>query len=60
MLILLGLFTRPAAFIASGMMAVACWMVQGSQNFFPITNGGELAIMFWFGFLLIAYRGAGI
>jgi putative oxidoreductase len=35
-------------------------MAQRSQNFFPIANGGELAIMFWFGFLLIAYRGAGI
>ena len=59
-LIMIGLFTRPAAFIASGMMAVGYWMIHGMQNFFPIANGGELAIMFCFGFLLIAARGAGI
>ena len=59
-LIMIGLFTRPAAFIASGMMAVGYWMVHGMQTFFPIANGGELAILFCFGFLFIATRGAGI
>ena len=59
-LIMIGFFTRPAAFIASGTMAAAYWMAHGSKEFFPIANGGELAIMFCFGFLLIASRGAGI
>ena len=59
-LIMIGLFTRPAAFIASGMMAIGYWMAHGMQSFFPIANGGELAVMFCFGFLLIAARGAGI
>ena len=59
-LVMLGLFTRPTAFICSGTMAFAYWMAHGMQNLFPIINGGELAIMFCFGFLLIAARGAGI
>lgn len=59
-LIMIGFFTRPAAFIASGMMAVGYWMVHGLQNIFPIANGGELAIMFCFGFLYIAARGSGM
>ena len=59
-LVMLGLFTRPAAFICSGTMAFAYWIAHGMQNLFPIINGGELAIMFCFGFLLIAARGAGI
>ena len=59
-LIMVGLFTRPAAFIASGTMAAAYWMAHGLKDIFPIANGGELAIMFCFGFLLIASRGAGI
>jgi putative oxidoreductase len=59
-LVMVGLFTRPAALISSGTMAVAYWMAHGSQGLFPIANYGELAIMFCFGFLLIASRGAGI
>ena len=59
-LIMVGFFTRPAAFLASGTMAAAYWMAHGSKEFFPIANGGELAIMFCFGFLLIASHGAGI
>jgi putative oxidoreductase len=59
-LIMVGLFTRPAAFIASGTMAAAYWIAHGLKEIFPIANGGELAIMFCFGFLLIASRGAGI
>ena len=60
LLIRVGLFTRPVAFVASGTMAAAYWIVQGLKDFFPIINGGELAIIFCFGFLLIASRGAGI
>lgn len=59
-LIMIGLFTRPVAFICSGTMAFAYWMAHGSQSIFPIANGGELAVMFCFGFLFIAARGAGI
>ena len=59
-LIMIGLFTRPVAFICSGTMAVAYWMVHGTNNFFPIANGGEIATLFCFIFLFIAARGAGI
>ena len=60
LLIVVGLFTRPVAFVASGTTAAAYWMVHGLKDFFPIISGGELAIMLCFGFLLIASRGAGI
>jgi len=59
-LILLGLFTRPAAFLASGMAAVGYWMVHGSQGLYPIANGGETIALYAFLFLFIAARGAGI
>ncbi|MFT5138323.1 MAG: putative oxidoreductase [Arenicella sp.] len=59
-LIMIGLFTRPAAFICSGTMAAAYWMAHGSKSFFPIANGGEIAALFCFIFLFIATRGAGI
>jgi putative oxidoreductase len=59
-LIMVGLFTRPVAFICSGTMAVAYWMAHGLNNFFPIANGGEIATLFCFIFLFIAVRGAGI
>lgn len=59
-LIMIGLFTRPVAFICSGTMAVAYWSVHSTQTFFPITNGGELAALYSFIFLFIAVRGAGI
>lgn len=59
-LIVIGLFTRPAAFIASGMSAVGYWVAHGSQGPFPIVNGGETIILYCFIFLFIATRGAGI
>ena len=59
-LIALGLFTRPVAFLCSGMSAVAYWMAHGTQSFFPIENGGELVVLYCFIFLFIATRGAGI
>ncbi len=59
-LIAIGLFTRPSAFIASGMAAVGYWMVHGSQGLFPIANGGETIALYCFIFLLIATRGGGI
>lgn len=59
-LIMIGLFTRPVAFICSGTMAVAYWMVHGMNGFFPMLNGGELAALYCFVFLFIAVRGPGI
>ena len=59
-LLILGLFTRPVAFICSGMSAVAYWMAHGTQGLFPIANGGELVALYCFIFLFIATRGAGI
>jgi putative oxidoreductase len=59
-LIILGLFTRPAAFLASGMAAVGYWVAHGTQSPFPIVNGGETIILYCFIFLFIATRGAGI
>ena len=59
-LIMLGLFTRWAAFICSGQMAVAYWMAHGTKALLPQMNGGELAAIYCFVFLYIASRGAGI
>jgi putative oxidoreductase len=60
LLIMIGLFTRPAAFICSGTMAAAYWMAHGINDIFPILNGGELAALYCFVFLFIAARGSGI
>lgn len=59
-LILIGLFTRPAAFICSGMAAAGYWMVHGMNGLYPITNGGETIALYCFIFLYIAAKGAGI
>jgi putative oxidoreductase len=58
-LITLGLFTRPAAFLASGTMAAAYFMAHAPQNFFPINNGGDAAILYCFIFLLFVFTGPG-
>src|SRR5437868_3990182 len=58
-LLILGLFTRPAAFIASGMTAVAYFYAHAPQGFFPILNRGELAVLYCFVFLYLAAAGAG-
>lgn len=58
-LILLGLFTRPAAFILSGEMAVAYFMAHAPQGLLPILNQGELAVMYCFVFLYLSVAGAG-
>jgi putative oxidoreductase len=58
-LIMLGLFTRPAAFIASGQMAVAYWMFHAPASAFPVLNGGDAAILFSFVFLYLAAAGPG-
>ena len=59
-LILLGLFTRPVAFLCSGTMAVAYWMAHGMRDLFPINNGGEISAIYCFTFLFIACKGSGI
>ena len=59
-LIMLGLFTRYAAFLCSGLMAAAYFMAHASSDLFPILNRGELAIMFCFVYLYIACAGGGI
>ncbi|MDB5554435.1 MAG: DoxX family protein [Rhizobium sp.] len=58
-LITIGLFTRPAAFIASGMMAFAYFIAHAPQNFFPALNGGDAAILFCFFFLYLVFAGPG-
>jgi putative oxidoreductase len=59
-LIAIGLLTWIAAFLASGEMAVAYWMVHFKGGFWPIINHGELAALYCFVFLYIAATGAGI
>ncbi len=58
-LLILGLWTRPVAFILSGEMAVAYFMAHAPKGFFPLVNGGTLAIMYCFAFLYLASAGAG-
>ena len=58
-LLAIGLFTRPVAFLLSGMMAVAYFMAHAPQNFFPANNGGDAAILFCFVFLYLFFAGAG-
>ena len=57
--VLLGLFTRPVAFILSGEMAVAYFQFHQPQGFWPIQNQGQPAVLFCFIFLLFAAHGAG-
>jgi len=59
LLLALGLFTRPVAFLLSGEMAFAYWMTHAPRAFFPIMNGGDGAILYCFIFLYIAVAGAG-
>jgi putative oxidoreductase len=59
-LMILGLFTRAAALIASGEMAVGYWLVHVPHGFYPVVNGGEAAILFCFVFLYIAVAGPGV
>jgi len=59
-LIVVGLFTGIAAFIASGEMAVAYFMAHASKGFWPIQNKGELAVLYCFVFLYFAAHGGGI
>jgi putative oxidoreductase len=58
-LLMLGLFTRPVAFLLSGMMAVAYFTQHAPRGTFPIANGGELAVLYCFIFLYLAAAGSG-
>ena len=58
-LIVLGLLTRPAAFVLAGLMAFAYFLAHAPRGFLPVANGGEAAILFCFGFLYLAAAGAG-
>jgi putative oxidoreductase len=59
-LVMIGLFTALAAFVASGEMAFAYFLAHAPRGFWPIENDGELAALYCFVFLYIAARGAGI
>lgn len=58
-LLVVGLFTRPVAFILSGQMAIAYWIAHAPQSFFPALNGGDAAILYCFVFLYLAAAGGG-
>lgn len=59
LLFLLGLFTRPVAFVLSGLMAVAYFMAHAPGGFLPLINKGELAVLYCFVFLYFVFSGAG-
>ena len=59
-LVMIGFYTRWAAFVCSGLMAAAYWMAHGFQALLPIANQGELAALYCFVFLCISARGAGM
>ncbi len=59
LLLIIGLFTRPVAFVAAGQMAAAYFMAHAGQGFFPTLNGGEAAALFCFIWLYIAAAGPG-
>ncbi len=54
-----GLFTRTAAFVASGEMAFAYWIAHAPQDFFPVNNAGDAAILYCFVFLYLVFAGPG-
>lgn len=58
-LLALGLFTRPVAFVLSGMMAVGYFYAHAPRSFFPVLNGGDAAILYCFVFLYIFFAGPG-
>jgi putative oxidoreductase len=59
LLVVLGLFTRPVAFLLAGEMAVGYWMAHAPQGMIPATNMGEAAYLYCFVFLFLAAAGAG-
>lgn len=57
--LILGLFTRPVAFLLAGEMAIAYWLIHAPQSVFPMINRGEAAVLFCFIFLLFTATGPG-
>ncbi len=58
-LLILGLFTRPVAFILAGQMAFAYWLAHAPQSIYPLLNNGDAAILFCFIFLYLVFAGPG-
>jgi len=58
-LIAIGFLTRPAAFLASGLMAFAYWIAHAPRDFYPVNNGGDAAILYCFLFLYFVFAGPG-
>ena len=58
-MLVLGFFTRPVAFVLSGVMAIAYFYAHAPRGFYPILNGGELAAFYCFVFLYLAAAGGG-
>ena len=58
-LLVLGFFTRPVAFLLSGLMASAYFIAHAPKSFFPILNGGDAAILYCFVFLHFVFAGGG-
>jgi putative oxidoreductase len=59
LMILIGVYTRPVAFILAGQMAVAYFMGHAPEGFFPVNNGGDSAILYCFVFLYFVFAGPG-
>ncbi|MBV16629.1 MAG: hypothetical protein CMO05_04040 [Thalassospira sp.] len=60
LLLLVGLFTRPIAFVLSGLMACAYFIVHAGNGFFPVLNHGEAAMLYCFVFLYFSAAGPGV
>ena len=58
-LLIIGLFTRPVAFVMSGLMAFAYFIAHAPRSFWPTSNGGDAAILFCFLFLYLVFAGPG-
>ena len=58
-LMVVGLFTRPVAFVLSGLMAAAYWIAHAPNSFYPLINQGELAVLYSFVFLYFVFAGPG-
>lgn len=58
-LLVVGLFTRPVAFVLSGLMASAYWIAHAPKSVYPLLNGGDGAILFCFIFLYLVFAGGG-
>jgi putative oxidoreductase len=58
-LLLVGLFTRPTAFVMSGLMAFAYFIAHAPRSIFPTLNGGDAAILYCFVFLYLVFAGGG-